>query len=644
MFIKSINTMLNDYNLECGYRNTQLQDYVYLATSAITRDINLESANNDYSVSVSGGGVIKVIAHNVSVVEEVDYSGRYEFHRTVEFTVEGYVNNFGLGNRKYIIVENKEGVQFMVNTDFESEISYNFTLDTNNYNTTFRYEVFSNMPMLKLSKNVSGNTFYSNGCRYMVPEIESVKLSYFRDVKLTDDDELEIVQPLKDIDFIDASLTETYSDREYVQELTLTIPMDGRSWHYQLLEFKDNLYFALVKPKGSSYHCFLGLEFGLQCNYELQNSEDNGSIQITFRHRGNGVMDELDDFYIINTTDTQWIDDKRFQECVSDNTAIYTLKKQVDKFGNPTNLYKAYIGHTEYFESLGFNIIGEFTLGEATEFESQRCSKPPCTISTTLPYEIKLYYNESSMQYQLTCDCDWSVTDVSSGFTVTPSSGASGQEYNISIRNTNQVNTSGYFAIQYGQNIQYFNLISRSQNFVQPSSGYTVDCTQHTLTFNVDYSGTPSLQFVPSYLEYTYTNGILKVKIPNNTIPYPRSWNMVVNGSGLSQIVPIEQTPRYEEWRRVDDQYVCVSGQAYTLETLFTGVTPSSLSATDVTRQGSQVSISGACATTMYRWVDSGWRVTISSVSYIVEKEQYSENGGVAWYDTGATRIGNAVT
>lgn len=634
--------MVKQYNIPCKYNNLRLKDCVYLVASAHTNDIDLNDDNNHYNLSINGN-VIKMEAKNVTLTEEVSLDGRYAFERTVEFTLLGYANDSTIGQRRYVIVETEEGVRFMVNIDFKAEISYDFTLDDSTYATRFTFHTFSNFPMLEISNGFTARTINSR-CGYMVPEVDSVQLAYFRDVRLTSDDYLEVVGDFIKIEYLKASLSESYSDGEYIDSVTLELPLDGRSWHYQLEEFQKNLYFCLIRPKGEDCGYFVGLSLGLQATHTIETNESDSTIRVTLRGRSDIPLDKLFDYSISNELDTQWIDDKRFQECVSDNTAIYTLKKQVDKFGNPTNLYKAYVGHTEYFESLGFNIIGEFTLGEATEFESQRCSKPPCTISTTLPYEIKLYYNESSMQYQLTCDCDWSVADVSSGFTVTPSSGASGQEYNISIRNTNQVNTSGYFAIQYGQNIQYFNLISRSQNFVQPSSGYSVDCTQHTLTFNVDYSGTPSLQFVPSYLEYTYTNGILKVKIPNNTTPYPRSWNMVVNGSGLSQIVPIEQTPRYEEWRRVDDQYVCVSGQAYTLETLFTGTTSSNAVATDVTRQGSQVSISGACATTMYRWIDSGWRVTISSVSYIVEKEQYSENGGATWYDTGSTRIGNAVT
>lgn len=633
--------MLREYTIPCKYNNLKLKDCVYLVASAHTNDIDLNDDNNHYNLSLNGN-VIKMEAKNVTLTEEVSLDGRYAFERTVEFTLVGYANDSTIGQRRYVVVETEDGVRFMVNIDFKAEISYDFTLNDSTYATRFTFHTFSNFPLLEISNSFTATT-YNQSCGYMVSDIESVQIAYFRDVRLTSYDYLEVVGDFIKMEYQKASLSESYSDGEYIDSVTLELPLDGRSWHYQLEEFHHNLYFCLIRPKGEDCGYFVGLSLGLQATHTIETDESDSTIRVTLMGRSDIPLEKLFDYSISNEVNTQWIDDKRFQECVSDNTAIYTLKKQVDKFGNPTNLYKAYIGHTEYFESLGFNIIGEFTIGEATEFESQRCSQPPCTISTTLPYEIKLYYNESSMQYQLTCDCDWSVTDISSGFTVTPSSGASGQEYNISIRNTNQVNTSGYFAIQYGQNIQYFNLISRSQNFVQPSSGYTVDCTQHTLTFNVDYSGTPSLQFVPSYLEYTYTNGVLKVKIPNNTTPYQRDWNMVVNGQ-LSQIVPITQAPRYEEWRRVDDQYVCVSGTPFALETLFTGVTPSSITATDVTRQGSQVSISGACATTMYRWVDSGNRVLIDQLIYVVEKEQYSENGGATWYDTGATRIGNVLS
>lgn len=632
--------MVKQYNIPCKYNNLRLKDCVYLVASAHTNDIDLNDDNNHYNLSINGN-VIKMEAKNVTLTEEVSLDGRYAFERTVEFTLLGYANDSTIGQRRYIIVETEEGVRFMVNIDFKAEISYDFTLDDSTYATRFTFHTFSNFPMLEISNGFTARTINSR-CGYMVPEVDSVQLAYFRDVRLTSDDYLEVVGDFIKIEYLKARLSESYSDGEYIDSVTLELPLDGRSWHYQLEEFQKNLYFCLIRPKGEDCGYFVGLSLGLQATHTIETDESDSVIRVTLRGRSDIPMENLFDYWISNELDTQWIDDIRYQECVSDNTAIYTLKKQVDKFGNPTNLYKAYIGHTEYFESLGFNIIGEFTQSEATVFYSQRCSEPPCTISTTLPYEIKLYYNESSMQYQLTCDCDWSVTDISSGFTVTPSSGASGQEYNISIRNTNQVNTSGYFAIQYGQNIQYFNLISRSQNFVQPSSGYTVDCTQHTLTFNVDYSGTPSLQFVPSYLEYTYTNGVLKVKIPNNTTPYQRDWNMVVNGQ-LSQIVPITQAPRYEDWRRVDDQYVCVSGQAYTLETLFTGTTPSNAVATDVTRQGSQVSISGACATTEYKWQYDGDRERVGLIWYKVWVEYYSIDGGVTWTPTGRTKLGEAI-
>lgn len=629
--------MIHEYNNEqCKYSIAGIKN-LYLVSSYAIKDVRVDTGGEAWIDSIDETPY-HIDCHDIQLMEETSLDERYLFHKTVQFTVNGYPERNLFGDRRFVILEYENGVKRMVNVDFPSDVSYNFTIDNDTYETVFLFESYSNFPTLRIDTDFDSVEETCFG--YAAIGISALKMNERENVRL---DRANRVMTTNGVDFVDVkgkniTFTESYDNNEFVDTLSFLIPIDDyrSSWHYNLLEFKRNIYSALLIPKSNVNRLFIGFNEGLQPNYTIG---DEG-ITVTFIERSNTGSLALYDFTEEMKTLHSWVYTTKYEDvelsvCTGNGTAMYVMQKEVDGFGNNTGKYKAYSGWSEYLESIGADVVGEFTNVET--FFSPSCYTDECNLTTNMPSSIN-FVGTGCTTYDMMSSCDWNVENVPSQLSVTPASGAANSAYTITVCNnsTSSLNSS-------------FNIVSNTTNktvtvtvggtaFVSPNS-QTINCIAQEVPFfydqncEVTFTGDTSLTF-------TYGNGRVIVSVPANETTSSRTFSITAtNCNGDVQTVSIIQNQRYEEWRNLNNEYICDTGAKYQLLTLFTGTTSSNLVETSIKKRGRAIEGDDECSIKWFRWVFDGNYTCVDGDKYEIEEEEksYDEEN---WVKTGEIRIG----
>lgn len=637
--------MLREYNnTSCKYNLTGFENVIYLVSNAHKKDIHIDN-NGEAFIDELDDTPLAIECYNINLQEETSLDEKYEFHKTLTFTVNGYAERTIFGGRGYAIVELKGGAKRMVNVDFPSYISYEFVLDDNEYATTFTFETYSNFPTLRLDADFNPVERICLG--YAAPKIDKLEMIERQNVAL---DRTNRLVTTNGIDFFEIvpstiSLREQHDGRYYIDTLTLTIPIDDyhSSWHYNLLEFKNNLYSAIVKPRSGENKIFVGFNTGLQPNYNINADDGTGTITVTLVEMSNHGGLALYDYVTEKKLENQWdnipkYDDKPTYLCNGNGTAIYLLQKEVDGFGNGTGNYRAYSGWTEYFEEWGVNVVGEFS--DIQEFVNASCRGSECVINTTIPTNIN-FTNTGCTNYSLKSTCDWEITDVPSFLTITPTSGLAEEQTAITICNTSTSNTEGSFTVNAGDTNMVVHATVTGDGFITPTS-HTVDCLSHDVRFT--YNASCPVTFSPSGgLYISYGNGQITVTVPRNETSSSRTFTITATScNNVTTVLYIYQDKQYSEWRQVDGEYICDAGQKYEILTLFTGTTSTNMVMTTQKQKGNVIQGDTSCQTIQSRWVFDGY-TCVDGNKYEVEKEQVSYDGGTTFSDSGERRLGTMI-
>lgn len=629
--------MIHEYNNEqCKYSIAGIKN-LYLVSSYAIKDVRVDTGGEAWIDSIDETPY-HIDCHDIQLMEETSLDERYLFHKTVQFTVNGYPERNLFGDRRFVILEYENGVKRMVNVDFPSDVSYNFTIDNDTYETVFLFESYSNFPTLRIDADFESVEETCFG--YAAIGISALKMNERENVRL---DRANRVMTTNGVDFVDIkgkniTFTESYDNNEFVDTLSFLIPIDDyrSSWHYNLLEFKRNIYSALLIPKSNVNRLFIGFNEGLQPNYTIG---DEG-ITVTLIERSNTGSLALYDFTEEMKTLHSWVYTTKYEDvelsvCTGNGTAMYVMQKEVDGFGNNTGKYKAYSGWSEYLESLGADVVGEFTNVET--FFSPSCYTDECNLTTNIPSSIN-FVGTGCTTYDMMSSCDWNVENVPSQLSVTPTSGAANSAYTITVCNnsTSELNSS-------------FNIVSNTTNktvtvtvggsaFVSPNS-QTINCIAQEVPFfydqncEVTFTGDASLTF-------TYGNGRVIVSVPANETTSSRTFSITAtNCNGDVQTVSVIQNQRYEEWRNLNNEYICDTGAKYQLLTLFTGTTSSNLVETSIKKRGRAIEGDDECSIKWFRWVFDGNYTCVDGDKYEIEEEEksYDEEN---WVKTGEIRIG----
>ena len=275
---------VSNYTPDKGYKYSKLRNVLYLVDATHTKDIHID--NGVAYIDNLSQTPLKLEGFNITFKEEESLDERYKFQKTVTISLRGYANIDDLGERYYAIIETTDGTRYMVNVDFPSRITHTFNLSDETNQTDFTFSSYSNYPTLRLDATIPNAQAvtcvgYQNGGLiglkminkdYVAISTHSNKITTYGDT-------------FKTIDYLGktCSFQEVFDGEKYTDTITFDIALDDyqTSWHYNLLEFMQNLYAAIISVRNSNYRYYSGFNYGLQPQVSIDvASTDSGNNSI----------------------------------------------------------------------------------------------------------------------------------------------------------------------------------------------------------------------------------------------------------------------------------------------------------------------------------------------------------------------------
>lgn len=255
----------------CGYGLNNLKKVIHI----FSESANVIHIDNGEAYVASGITDLQTIsATSVSFEETTAYDDRFKFQKTVTVTVNGFAKLSALGGKYYIVLEDVNGIMWLVNADFPSLVTYTYTLQDGTDETVFTFSALSNFPTLKLNASINNAYACQNYSLVRVDEIKmlekryaniytgnSVVYGYSNQVYKT-------VRPYRN----SIKVEETFDGTNANTTIQFSIGLDDyqSSWHYNMLEYPYNKYVAVID------HLACGFEMGLVPSYNVQGSHQIG--------------------------------------------------------------------------------------------------------------------------------------------------------------------------------------------------------------------------------------------------------------------------------------------------------------------------------------------------------------------------------
>ena len=642
--------MVTNYNNEkCKYTFSKLKKVIYLVSKEHVKDISID--NGEAFISGLTELPLRLNGFDIKFTEEESLDERYLFQKTVTLSMHGYVNHNIFSEKYYVILEDMEGTYWMVNVDFPSRMTYTFNLSKDTYQTDFTLSSYSNFPTLRLLADfvavsppcIGLNTYGVKGLRliqygHATINTKTKVLSTFGDVSF------------KDIDYLGNSCTfsSQFDGFNVTDTITFQIPFDSykSSWHYNLLEFTENIYSAALKPKSSNNEFYIGFNLGLQPSYRIETGDKENSdiITITLTETSVHGLTSAVDWTEEQRTGTKWVwaldvDGLQCWECVSRGKAKYLLKKEVLDNGVGTGNYMALDGYEDYFSGTGINITETFS-GE-TLFDNSSCGGDGCEIYTDMPSNIT-FTSTTCNTYSIQTGCEWSIQNKTANWiTVSPSSGTEESE-TITVCNTKTPtgNEKAYFDIVSGDNNKKVTVTLNDNTYFINPTAITIDCLSQDVYFTYDPLCAISVLSSDTRTTYHITNGNLIVRVPRNYELSSTTYSYTVKDcQNKTQTITINQNQTYEQWLGTTG-YLCDGGNSYTREARYTGTTSGNCNVvTGEYRKGTLIQNGDIrCAETVYvKWLPSSDYMCIDGNKWSMEEEWYSTDNS-SWTKTGNVR------
>lgn len=647
---------VSNYTPEKAYKYSKLKNVMYLVSASHVKNIHID--NGEAYIDDLSETPTRIKGFNIQFTEEETLDERYKFGKTVTLSVNGYADINSLNDKYYAIIETVEGTLYMVNVDFPSRITHTYTLSNGINQTDFTFKSQSNYPTLKLSTSITASDFECTGYRH--PGKIALQLIDKNNVRIsTHSNKITTYSDTwKDVKFIGntCTLTEEFDGDKVTDTITFDIYLDDykTSWHYNLLEFLDNLYASIISVDGEADKFYSGFNFGLIPSFNIKggsNNTDSNIITVTLTEasvHGMVVSDNItgDTSHVTTWRYVKNVGTVKGYECVGTNTAQYTLQQEVDAVGNPTGRYKALVGHENDFPSL--NIVGTFNTVET--FYTTECGGGLCKLTTNMP--TAMFFDKVTCNtYSLSSTCQWDISDTPSYITVSPVTGNANTNYSVTVCNTQQPTpdaVTGRFFINYGGNTRIINVtVQNEDGFVKPPKQY-INCLPQTVTFSYDPNCPITIVSIDQELEYSINGGTFTVTVPRNLMTSSQKvWSIVVRDcNNQQQTVYIIQDRTYEAWK--DTQvYECYAGDSYVQQMRYTGTTADNIT-TPVfpveTRRGALITEDDPrCNQTITRYEFLGNYYCIDGNKIKALEQQISYDGGQTWQKTGLTRLGETV-
>lgn len=416
---------------KCKYDVRGLENAVYLLASSSLKGIDID--NGEAKITSLSIPPIALNAYNVTISDTEELDERYEFSHSVQFSVNGYANELTIGERYYVIVKTKNGEYLLLNALFPCKVEYTYRLGDGVSRTDFSMLTVSNHPTLP----IVGYSFATpHRCGYDYDKISRIRLNEKAYTRRDSECVIYTNTGFKEVYFDNgAEYSESY-DGEYVtQSLQFSIPLSSykSSWHYNLLEFKENKYVAAINSE-NGVNLFLGTLFGLDVSYEVVGSIDESQVNITMSEITNDSFhshpySENECVMLDSSVTWEYTSEYDGYECVSAGVGIYLLQKELDILGNETGRFMVLDGFANKFPNL--NIIDTFS--DIVYFTTSMCSIFIPKTGGTLPSQITLNEGECS-SFTFSASCEWEISGVSSPYIrVTPVSGDFFHNYTFQV-------------------------------------------------------------------------------------------------------------------------------------------------------------------------------------------------------------------
>lgn len=635
-------------NAECKYTYTKLKDVVYLFNENHTK---LIYDNTEVKIEQLSQTPIQLDVRNVELSEQSALDERYEFDKTLTFSLDGFYDQTIFNQRYYAIVEDIEGKRWCINVDFPSFVTYTYDLSSNEHSTKFSFHSLSNFPTMRL---VSDFAIQEPPChKYSVPGADSLQMIERNSVELdvtsgkvyTFGADFSNVVPLKN----SITLQQTFDGERITDTLTFTIPFDTYKWgwHYNLQRFLWNKYSAIIRPKGTNTMLYVGFNFGLEPTYTVERDDDAQMIRITLTEASNVgltasevIEKEADDNTSWNgsskvpTRNELEMDDA--YECVEGGKAMYLLQEETYANGQPTGRYKVKQGYEHYFDDYPITIVGTFT--EDIYFYSPDCANLRCPLSTSIP-SMLTFTATTSYTFFVDSECSWSFTNVPSGVTVSPSSGTGRETVTITcssipsegLQQTMYINVGG----EYVKPITV-KLVGVSDGRIKPTV-QRVSCLEQGVYFTVPYNYQYTAVSVDHGGEfYTEGNKLIVYTPANVSTSSTVTYTATIRDANGTYTLTIIQDHVYTSYVQLQST-MCEGSDLYYEEELYTGTTMSTLQPTGIMRKGTLIETgSTRCEGSQSRWTDNGNLICIDGDKWSLLEEEKLVNG--VWTPTGDVR------
>ena len=640
---------VSQYTLECKYNLSRLKNVLYLVSADHVKDIHVD--NGEAYIEDLSQLPLRISGFNIQYTEETSLDERYKFEKKITLSMKGYVNYKSFEGKYYAIVEDYDGIFYMVNVDFPSKITHTFNLSNNTNQTDFTFQSSSNFPTIKLNSYFAPESVPCIGYNvYGIDKLKLIDKDYARlDVE---NQKTKLTGSWSDIEFLgkSCSFQEAFDGEKVTSTISFDIPLNHKiGWTWNLLEFLDNLYAATIVPKGGDDVYYSGFNFGLQPSYNIKSSSNKGDSDIitvtlveTSNYGSTAASGYTEESY--DTTSwryIKWLGDIQCYECVGYSTARYLVQQEIDAFGNPTGNYKVKSGYQSQFQML--HVTGTFSNDE--QFNEVSCGGDNCKINTTIP-DVIVFSSATCNAYTVSASCDWHITDLASYLTATPSSGYADQTYNVSVCNTSsQISgQTSTFTLQAGNNVKIINVELLKDSFINPVTT-AITCISQDVVFTFNSSCPVRVASIDSRLTYEIGNSTLKVNVPANLLTTAaKTWTIEVRDcDNRTVFVKIIQDKVYEEWRD-SGFYTCVGGNSYKQEVRYTGETPTNLHITTESRPGELIEEGDSRCNkrmTKWEWVGNYYCVNGNKQKCIEQFESY--DNGITWEKTGLTQLGEIV-
>lgn len=671
--------MVTDYKRQCRYEVGTLKDFIYLIPYEVNRlSYSIDDGDCKGLRINDTTNIIKVEGFQAQLRNTESTDGRLKYESEVSIYVhEQFGKNLHnkmselIGNRYFVVVEDKMGNQFIQSVEFYSEFEYGISLTSQNNaqnRTQLRFRGASNFPTMLLEEKIDDTKTYalfSNGCQYDDGGIYDLKMceSKYVIIHATDNEIMKIDstggRSFRNIDCLPKSLTYTqnYANGQFEDTITFSIPLNEYKHYFSngLVEFSDNRYVATFRTAADNLYA-VGYSDGASVSYVIETSTAVNAlnkITITLKYIGSEgvVTSSRKDNDIFNEDVTEILRPApdnvmgvQTKECQNNGKAYITLIQKYTLSGVGLDEYLVLNGYRDRYPS-SLNIVGTYSLTDDMGFplivDHPSCVGGLCGTKNGIsnPYVFSVY----SMRYTFgfTSKCEYSFTSVPSWLNVTKEGDTINMEVSGSVPLTS---TDTTFFVVTSDGVQYPVIVRFSAS--GETTGWDVMPRSFTVSHDEQnikaiYMGNVTegdLEFSSDTLTLVgISNGNIIVKVPQNNSNEIKSHSFTITNKKNVEAITIEvrQSGINEDWRVVGG-YFCEGGNKYTKMELFIGG-----KGTGVYKAGSLIETGSAdCTQSMTRWVESG-TICDGVNEYYMLKEQISNNGGQTWTDTGQQMRGS---